>query len=162
MESKVLEKQSVQVSGKWREFYAGERVMARDIRSQRWLFGVTVRAERNGLKSYVVQLDGGRVWKRHVDHLRRSKVGIEKTPPPDIAVTPPVRTPECQPQAPRAPQVTDEVPVAASLAETEVREENVQSEEDGQKEDVCKETVTTELRRSTRTSQKPQRLIEQI
>ena len=43
-----------------------------------------------------------------------------------------------------------------------MQEENVWREEDGQKEKVCKETVTTELRRSTQTSQKPQRLIEQI
>ena len=48
LESTVLEKQLAQVSGQWREFYAGERVMARDIRSQRWLFGVI--AERNGPK----------------------------------------------------------------------------------------------------------------
>ena len=33
-ESKILEKQSAQVLGQWREFHAGERVMARDIRSQ--------------------------------------------------------------------------------------------------------------------------------
>ena len=120
LESKVLEKEWAQMSGQWREFYAGERVMAQDIRSQRWLFGVT--AERNGPKSYVMQLDVGRVWKRHVDHLRRSEVGVEKTPPPDIAVMPQARMPECQPQAPRAPQVTEEVSVAASLTETQVQE----------------------------------------
>ena len=71
------------MSGQWREFYAGERVMARDIPSQRWLFGVI--AERNGPKSYVVQLDDGRIWKRHVDYQKRSEVGVEETPPPDIA-----------------------------------------------------------------------------
>ena len=56
LESKALEKQSAEVSGQWRDFYAGERVMERDIRSQRWLFGVI--AERNGPKSYVVQFKG--------------------------------------------------------------------------------------------------------
>ena len=101
-------------------------------------------AERNGPKSYVVHLDDGRVWKRHVDHLRRSEVDVKKTPPPDIAVVPQARTPECQPQAPRAPQVTEEVSAAASLTETQVQEENVRREADGQKEEVCKETVTTE------------------
>ena len=100
--------------------------MVLDIRSKRWLFGVI--SERNGPKSYVVQLDDGRVWKRHVDHLRRSEVGIEETLPPDIAVMPQVRMPECQPQAPRAPQVTEEVLAAASLTETQVQEENVQRE----------------------------------
>ena len=134
--------------------------MARDVRSQRWLFGVI--AKGNGPKSYVVQLNDERVWKCHVDHPRRSEVSVEKTPPPDITVTPQARTLEFQPQAPRAPQVTEEVSAAASLTEAQVQEEYVRREEDGQKEKVCKETVTTELRRSTRTSQKPQQLIEQI
>ena len=147
LKSKVLEKQSAQVSGEWREFYASERVMARNIRSQRWLFSVI--AERNSPKSYVAQLDDGRVWKRHVDHPRRSEVDVEKTPPPDIAVTPQARTPECQPQA---LHVREEVLAAASFTETQVQEEHVRREEDGQKEKVCKETVTTELRRSTRTT----------
>ena len=135
--------------------------MARDIRSQQWLFGVIAERNLNGPKSYIVQLDDGRVWKRHVDHLRRSEVGVEETPLPDIVVTPQAHTPECQPQAPRAPQVTEEVSAAASLTETQLQEENVRREGDGQTEKVCKETVTTELRPSTRTSQKPQQLIEQ-
>ena len=108
--------------------------MARDIHSQQWL-----------------QLDDGRIWKCHVDHLRRSEVGVEKTPPPDIAVTPQTRTPQCLPQALRAPQVTEEVSAAASLTKTQVQEQNVRREQDGQKEKVCKETVTTDLRRSTQT-----------
>ena len=61
--------------------------MACDIRSQRRLFGVI--AERNGPTSYAVQLDDGRVWKRHMDHqLRRSEVGVENAPPSEIGVTP--------------------------------------------------------------------------
>ena len=113
-------------------------------------------------RSLHAPLNDGRVWKRHVDHLRRSEVGVEKTLPPDIAVMLQAPTPVCQPQAPRAPRVMEEVSAAASLTETQVQEENVRREEDGQKEKMCKETVTTELRRSTRTSQKPQRLIKQI
>ena len=55
-------KQSVPESGQWREFCAGERVMARSIHSQRWLFGVMV--EKNGLKSYFMQFDDGEVRNR--------------------------------------------------------------------------------------------------
>ena len=72
------------------------------------------------------------------------------------------RTPDCQPQAPRASQVSEEVSEAASVTKAQAQEENVRREEDGHKEKVCKETVTSELQRSTRTSQKPQQVIEQI
>ena len=54
----------------WREFYAGEHVTVRDVRNGLWLSGTI--AERHGPKSYVVSLDDGRVWKRHVDHIQRS------------------------------------------------------------------------------------------
>ena len=117
----------------------------------------------NGLwRATFVQVDDGRVWKCHVDHLRRPEVGVEKTPLPDIAVTPQARTPDCQLQAPRASQASEEVSEAASVTEAQAQKENVRREEDGQKEKVCKETVNTELQRLTRTSQKPQQVIEQI
>ena len=109
-----------------------------------------------------MQVDDGRVWKCHVDNPRRPEVGVEKTPLPDIAVTLQARTPDCQQQAPRASQVSEEVSEAASVTEAQAQEENVRREADGHKEKVCKETVTTELQRSTRTSQKPQQVIEQI
>ena len=73
METTVINKQAGQVtkSGSgWREFYAGEHVMVCDVRNGLWLSGTI--AERHGPKSYVVSLDDGRVWKRHVDHIQCS------------------------------------------------------------------------------------------
>ena len=50
----------------------GEHVAVRDVHTQQWFTGTV--AERPGPKSYVVSLDDGRIWKRHVDHLQRSGV----------------------------------------------------------------------------------------
>ena len=52
-----------------RDFFVGERVLVRNMRSgPRWLVGTVV--ERRGPLSYLVQVANGVVWKRHVDHLR--------------------------------------------------------------------------------------------
>ena len=52
-----------------REFMIGQRVMARNLRpGPKWIPGTIV--GRNGPLSYVVQVEGGQVWKRHIEHLR--------------------------------------------------------------------------------------------
>ena len=43
----------------------------RDIRAEAWQTGTIV--ERRRPKSYVVCLADGRLWRRHVDHLRRTE-----------------------------------------------------------------------------------------
>lgn len=52
-----------------REFMVGQRVMVRNLRpGPSWIPGTIV--ERNGPLSYVVQVKGEQVWKRHVEHLQ--------------------------------------------------------------------------------------------
>ncbi|XP_062708968.1 uncharacterized protein K02A2.6-like [Aedes albopictus] len=52
-----------------RSFSVNDRVAARDFLSnERWRFGVV--AERIGKLHYMVELDDGRMWKRHIDQLR--------------------------------------------------------------------------------------------
>nr|XP_054752477.1 uncharacterized protein LOC129258047 [Lytechinus pictus] len=52
-----------------REFFPGDRVLVKDFRQDETWWSGTV-AERRAPKSYVVILEDGRVWKRHVDQLR--------------------------------------------------------------------------------------------
>ena len=137
-----------------REFYAGENVMVKDMRKDRtWWPGVI--AERSGPKSYVITLPDGRVWKRHVDHLRRStKVPSEDTPtstptevyaPPSTCTLPnaPLVLPTSEANAPEPsdnPPSEDNVPTAPSPT--------VQMPE-------------VPLRRSTRDRKAPRRLVEE-
>ncbi|XP_055585220.1 uncharacterized protein K02A2.6-like [Uranotaenia lowii] len=52
-----------------RRFSINERVAARDfLGSSKWQFGTVT--ERMGKLHYMVELDDGRIWKRHVDQLR--------------------------------------------------------------------------------------------
>lgn len=53
-----------------RSFEVNDRVAARDFlsASEKWRFGLVV--ERIGKLHYLVELDDGRLWKRHVDQLR--------------------------------------------------------------------------------------------
>ena len=54
-----------------RNFFIGERVLVRNMRnSPRWLLGTIT--EWRGPLSYLVQVANGVVWKRHVDHLRKT------------------------------------------------------------------------------------------
>ena len=69
----VLNKQADQKSGhdvkcQDREYYVGDAVYARDIVKSKWWLGTVT--QRTAPKSYVVSLQDGRLWKRHVEHLR--------------------------------------------------------------------------------------------
>lgn len=58
-------------------FKEGERVSCRNyIGTDKWMFGKVV--ERIGKLHYTVRIDDGRIWKRHVNQMR--KIG-DKTPP---------------------------------------------------------------------------------
>ena len=80
---KVLTKQSEQKDyhdkrSKNREFYTGESVYVRDVVKNTWLLGTVT--SRTGPMSYIVQLHDGRLWKRHVDHVRSAHVCSEQIP----------------------------------------------------------------------------------
>ena len=79
-----------------RNFFIGERVLVRNMRNgPRWLLGTII--ERRGPLSYLVQVANGVVWKRHVDHLRKT---ID-SPQEEVTV----------------PEIIDESPTASSLQE---------------------------------------------
>ena len=79
-----------------RNFFTGERVLVRNMRNDpRWLLGTIV--ERRGPLSYLVQVANGVVWKRHVDHLRKT---ID-SPQEEVTV----------------PEIIDESPTASLLQE---------------------------------------------
>ena len=68
-----------------RDFFVGERVLVRNMRNGPWWLVGTV-VERRGPLSYLVQVANGVVWKRHVDHLRRTIDSLqeeEETAVPD-------------------------------------------------------------------------------
>jgi len=72
----VFQKQASQkkvhdLHSRTREFFNGERILVRNMRNgPRWLLGTVI--ERRGPLSYLVQVANGVVWKRHVDHLRKT------------------------------------------------------------------------------------------
>ncbi len=94
VEERVLGKQADQKSqhdshAKLREFFPGQRVMARNIRAgQAWIPGTVI--ERTGPLSYVVQV-AGKLWKRHIDHLR--EMGDTPVQEPVIPLQQDVATP---------------------------------------------------------------------
>ena len=89
-ERRVCSKQAAQKQchdrkARWREFHVGDWVMARDWRSQHqalWQPGVV--AECYGPLSYVIHMDSGLVWRRHVDSLRLLGSRVPESGEPEI------------------------------------------------------------------------------
>ena len=60
-----------------RELHVGQIVMAKNLRpGAAWVPGVVV--ERVGPLTYLVQVDDGGLWKRHIDHLRERSGTIQE------------------------------------------------------------------------------------
>ena len=60
-----------------REYRVGETVMARNYRDgPKWVEGVVV--ERKGSLSYVVQVNHGMLWRRHIDQLRNGPIPAQQ------------------------------------------------------------------------------------
>ena len=74
VDGRVASKQAEQkrqhdLHAKKRDLFIGQRVMVRNLRpGPRWIPGTVV--ERNGPLSYLVQVNGNQMWKRHIDHLQ--------------------------------------------------------------------------------------------
>ena len=104
----VRDKQDVQKThhnhhAREREMTVGQTVMVRNLRpGDAWIPGVIVKML--GPVSYLVDVGEGRVWKRHVDHLKQRDLpdpehsSLEETdselPTPETDVATPVTTPE--------------------------------------------------------------------
>ena len=74
-ECQVCAKQAWQKMGhdnkaKDRELHIGERILARDWRDSHTQWKPGVVAECRGPLSYLVQMDSGQYWRRHIEHLR--------------------------------------------------------------------------------------------
>ena len=93
MDSQAKQKATHDVLERFREFYPGDKVLVRDLRKDTW-WPASV-AEQRGPRSYVVALNNGRVWQRHVDHLRRGSM--------DRAVLDPGKEMESQDKPPDIP-----------------------------------------------------------
>lgn len=64
------EKKQVDIEKTIKQFSVGEKVAARDyLGKDKWKFGRVL--ERHGELHYKIQLDDQRIWKRHVDQLRK-------------------------------------------------------------------------------------------
>ena len=91
-EKQVTKKQFEQVShhdqhAKPRQFCVGQTVMARNYRQgQKWVQGVLTK--QLGPLTYLVQVDQGQMWKRHVDQLRDTAVPPTNSAHPTLTETP--------------------------------------------------------------------------
>ena len=150
-----------------RELYAGEEVLVKDFRKKETWWLATV-AERTAPKSYVVVLQDGRVWKRHVDQMRRAEAGTNKplhNSGNDLSPSAHHATrmyefpsvPESGPEAIDTPLET-QTPLA-----TQQPEQPTSELANGSHEEMFLTKPGTPpklLRRSTRVSNPPERLIE--
>jgi hypothetical protein len=92
LQSKVLEKQAKQKfqhdqRAQTREFHVGQEVTVRNLRpGAKYVPGVVI--ERLGPLSYLVSVQDGVVWKRHVDHLKALNPSPEADRSSDNSVEP--------------------------------------------------------------------------
>ena len=156
VELSVGSKQAEQVAlrqSTFREFYVGEHVVLRDVRSGSWLAGTV--AERSGPKSYVVILEDGRIWKCHVNHVRRSDSPVSKEAH-ELSRRERGELVQLERSSPEPifRQETADVPVPADTAPRPQSDNSVPV--------VVSPTEPLEARRSLRAAKKPERLIEQL
>lgn len=113
VEEEVVRKQADQKmqhdSRAKRELFLGQRVMVHSIQAgQPWIPATVI--ERNGPLSYLVQVSGNRVWKRHIDHIREMN-DCPQQEAADAHATPQLLIPS------RAPHVTESPETGASAPE---------------------------------------------
>jgi len=171
MDSQTKQKATYDVQVKFREFYPGDRILEKDLRRENTWWPGSV-AERSRPKSNVVVLDDWRVWKRHLDHIRRDSMDSAVPQPnvtreqQDSVLDPPSHVP-LGTDVPLTPQVPSDNPVMdPAQSETEVpleKEESVPVTEKSPTVDTrSSEVGQTPLRRSSRVCKAPDRLIETV
>ena len=81
-------------------YNAGDRVMARNFTAgdQKWLAGKVL--EREGKVMVKVQLDDGRVWRRHMDQIRRTQIAKPEEAEDADPLTMPSEQPTTEPEQP--------------------------------------------------------------
>ncbi|XP_062557492.1 uncharacterized protein K02A2.6-like [Armigeres subalbatus] len=99
-----------------RSFSVNDRIAARDFTShtEKWRFGVVV--ERVGKLHYMVQLDDGRMWKRHIDQLRQGPV-LQQVQHPEVLS--PTNIQRSREMSGPSPNYQPPVPVKVELDDTD-------------------------------------------
>ena len=160
LQDAVINKQSDQksyydVHTKYREFFPGDTVVVMDPRKKETWWPGTI-AERSAPKSYIIILTDGRVWKRHVDQIKRSE---GRTPPEQG------RDKEITRDLPRPVEVEQQI--TRDLPRP-VEVERQVTERQQPKTPECPRTVTPapapapQQKRSPRNRRPPRRLIEEL
>ena len=170
MDSQAKQKVTHDAHVQFREFYPGDRVLVKDLRKEDTWWPGSV-AERSGPRSYVVVLNDGRVWKRHVDHLRRDSMDRAVTDlsremksqdkPPDIPLAIPLGV--CVPNSSQAPSVSPaDVRGEMESGKRQAQEEVPTVDKAPPVVTQTSEAACPPLRRSSRVRKAPDRLIETI
>ena len=112
-----------------REFFVGQRVMARNLRDgPRWVLGTVV--ERRGPLSYLVQVATGVLWRRHIDHLLETadspqEETAEQNDTPDlgnpVSYSPPLTPPGDVPAVVPATESPSTLTETAALSDNQER-----------------------------------------
>ena len=133
---------------KFRELSVGDTVLARgDLSREKWQSGTVLK--HNAPHSYQVQLDDGRIWRRHADDVLQNN-------------------PSTKPAEPATPSLDEAIQPSSAVEAshplpTDRPDSSVPVQDDSsRKESPPVAPVTPGLRRSSRISKPPQRLIEQM
>ena len=130
-------------------------------------------AKRSGPKSYVVVLNDGRVWKRHLDHVRRDTMDSAVSKGNEVeesrnTVPDPVQQSSFGASVPLPPQLPSNTPVMQSVESgAPVHLEEKSNSQSGTEKSTSPETASPEteqapLRRSIRVRKAADRLIETV
>ena len=152
----VQRKQSTMISvAKYREFFPGDRVTVKDIRHETWWPGTI--AECSAPKTYVIVLADGRVWKRHIDHIRRS--GTSVSPLNESSSSETNLYDMCpnivEPETPSVNAPLQEIPPMDTSPQAQLISDNFVPPQEPVKDNIV-------LRRSMRTHKAPMRLIDEM
>ena len=119
----ATQKQHHDARSRSREFQLGSKVTVKDSRNpSRWLPGVVLK--QRGPLSYLIRLDTGQVWRKHVDHMHIKQIDVdiledspESVHPPSV-ISAPVPHTTCALDGSSTTQNVSEESVEASPLET--------------------------------------------
>ena len=169
-ENNVILKQSVQKThhdknSHFREFYTGESVHVKDlVRKDTWYPAVIT--QRKAPKTYIVTLRDGRVWQRHIDHLRAAKEYHTSEGDSGSVTQPAVSVSEI-PRPMSEPFIISEggsVGQQLKVSDNDSPQQRVERTETvlSAERHIAPRENDVPIRRSDRSKHKPQRLIENM
>ena len=160
LKENVINKQGTQKfyydqHSKYREFFPGDAVLVRDPRKEETWWPGTI-AERSAPKTYIVTLTDGRVWKRHVDHLKRRELVAmpEEERKEELVQDKLLRTHQRNAinETPRTTEMMQQMPSPSLSSSPAISQEPSQA---------MSQTSGVPLRKSQRSNKPPRRLIEE-